>query len=95
MGTEKLWSEKKKKECSKEYVKSNELEIEDYLIWKKLNFNHIPVPISKNLRNEEEEDVHLYMWILHKIFSWNWSLSKRKSNILWNMLRIQMTSVLT
>ena len=36
-----------KKGCSKEYVKSNELDIEIYLIFKKLNFNHVPVPILK------------------------------------------------
>lgn len=70
-------------ECSEEYVKSNGLEKENYLIFKKLNFNHVPVPISKNLRNEKgEENVYLYVWILHKILSWNLSLSKRKGNIL-------------
>lgn len=66
----------KKKECSKEYAKFNELEIENYLIFKKLNFHHVPLLISKNLRNEK--DVHLYMWVLHKILPWNLSPSKRK-----------------
>lgn len=59
--------EKKKKECSKKYVKSNELEIENYLIFKKLNFHYVPALIYKNLMNEKKEDVRLYMWALHKI----------------------------
>lgn len=57
---------KKKKECSKKYVKTNELEIENYLIFKRLNFHYVPALISKNLMNEKK-DVHLYVWALHQI----------------------------
>lgn len=36
-----------KKECSKEYSKSYELEVKNYLIFKNFNFNHVLIWISK------------------------------------------------